>query len=94
MSGYQIMELADEYMVLAAPSVNVGYAYVACPPGKLVIGGGYSFEADPQYPLGQVTVDASYPGDGSGWNVQFRNQGKGAAHFTTKVYAVCVVVDP
>lgn len=80
-------------MVLAAPSVNVGYARVACPPGKLVMSGGYSFEADPLYPLGQVVVDASYP-TGDGWNVQFRNYGKGAAHFTTQVYAICTFVDP
>lgn len=93
MSGYQVVEVADEYMILAAPSVNVGYAEVACPAGKSVVSGGYIFDADPLYPLGEIVVDASYP-SGNGWKVQFRNYGKGAAHFTTKIYAVCVYVDP
>ena len=57
------------------------------------IGERYVFDADPLYPLGEIVVDASYP-SGNGWKVQFRNYGKGAAHFTTKVYAVCVYVDP
>jgi hypothetical protein len=92
MSGYEVVHVTQQFQVLPEPSVNTGFGSVTCPAGKHVVSGGYSIEADPMYPMGEVVVTASYPDGSSGWKVNFDNVGKGVAGFTAELYAVCVYV--
>lgn len=85
--------MTQQFQVLPEPSVNTGFGSVSCPAGKNVVSGGYSFEVDSMYPMGNVVVVASYPDGNSGWKVNFQNTGKGVAGFTAELYAVCVYVE-
>ena len=93
MSGYEVVQATEQFHVLPEPSVNVGFGTITCPAGKNIVSGGFSIEANPMYPMGEVVVTASYPDGSSGWKVNFSNAGKGVAGFTAELYAVCVFVE-
>ena len=69
--------------------------FVACPPGKVPLGGGAN-RSGPPHPI--VVMGSSHPKttpDGkNGWLVRYNNTGSRAVQATGTVYAVCAQVRP
>jgi hypothetical protein len=83
-TGYQIVQNRVLVPVGATQQVNV-----SCPPGKKVLGGGFSIETPDD-----MKVFNSEPSDGNGnlsdtrWNVMVTNAGQVGARQTTAI-AIC-----
>ena len=77
-SGYQVVNDSSTLAGGGTKSVNV-----ACPAGKVAVGGGARSET-------QVTLAGSYPSDaGSGWTSSVSRGGKAKGAYTVTAFAVC-----
>jgi len=79
----------------SAAGLNAGQSYSltsACPMGKKILSGGYTYSLSTANQSDRVTVD-SFPGSATSWTVAVNvNQNLGNAVTTTlSVYAVCTV---